>query len=133
MEYMLQRSLKNPRLWQVALICFWLALFVATHIPVERLVLNPGAKDKLVHTAAYAVLTLLFATTWRLSAGRFNLHQTIWVWCIVMLYAAFEETTQPLVNRSASLVDWLADALGATLGLAVFWIWPRRWLNRHFP
>ena len=37
-----------------------------------------------------------------------------------MLYGAIEETTQPLVNRVASLIDWLADAIGATLGLAVF-------------
>lgn len=126
---MLSRYVKNPRLWQLALACYWLALFIGTHIPIERLPLNRGSADKLAHVAAFAALALLLAVAWRLSTGRLPARHLPWLWLIVVLYGAIEEITQPLVNRMASPIDWLADALGALLGLAVFWIWPRLWLE----
>jgi VanZ family protein len=135
---LLQRHLKNPRLWrprlwQLVLACYWLALFLGTHLPIDRLALHRGSADKFAHIAAFGGLAILVAITWRLSGGRLHARQLIWVWIIVVLYGAIEETTQPLVNRSASLIDWMADALGATLGLVVFWWWLRRWLDKAIP
>jgi VanZ family protein len=133
MRSRLHRSLSNPRLWQAALVCYWLALFIVTHIPIERLALHRGSADKFAHVGAFAVLSMLLACTWRLSTGRLHLRQLVWVWLIVVLYGAIEETTQPMVNRVASSFDWLADAVGATLGLTVFWLWSDRWLNNLAP
>jgi VanZ family protein len=133
MPSLLLRCLKNPRLWQLALACYWLALFIATHVPVERLVFNPGAKDKYAHVAAFAGLAFLLAMAWRITAGRLHLRQLVWVWTIVVLYGAIEETTQPFVGRTASNIDGVADAIGATLGLIVFSWWSRRWLENYVP
>ena len=36
---------------------------------------------------------------------------------IILIYAALDEITQPLVNRYASIIDWLADAAG--MGVAI--------------
>jgi VanZ family protein len=122
-----KRSFRNQRLWQLGLACYWLALFIGTHIPFERLALNPGRADKFAHVAAFAVLTILLAVTWRHSAGRLHGRQLLWIGAVAILYGAIEETTQPLVNRSASLIDWWADAVGVALGLAIFWWWSDRW------
>ena len=120
MHNSLTRRLKNPRLWQIALACYWLALFVLTHIPMQRPELQGGKADKLAHLAAFAVLSTLVAIMWQLSAGRLTPRHFLWAWLTVMLYAGFEELTQPLVGRVCSVWDWLADALGAALGFLLF-------------
>jgi VanZ family protein len=130
---LLHRCVKNPRLWQLALACYWVALFVGTHMPIERLALSRGTADKFAHVAAFGGLAMLVAITWRLAAGHFHLPQLFSVWAIVVLYGAIEETTQPMVGRTASLIDWSADAIGATLGSMLFWLWPRRWLDNLAP
>jgi VanZ family protein len=124
---------RNLRLWQIALAGYWLALFIGTHVPVEQLALNRISVDKLLHIAAFTGLALLLATTWRLSAGQFNIRHGIAVWILAMLYGAIDESTQPLVNRSASLLDWFADGIGALLGLVIFWLWSDRWMNNLVP
>jgi VanZ family protein len=119
MQPHLKHHLRNPWLWQIALVCYWLALYTVTHIPMQRPELQGGKTDKLVHLAAFAVLGALLAITWQLSAGRLTTRSFFWVWFTVTLYAAFEELTQPLVGRTCSVWDWLADTLGAALGTAL--------------
>jgi VanZ family protein len=133
MPSLLHRFLKNPRLWQLALAGYWMALFVGTHIPIDQLALSRGSMDKFAHVAAFAMLAILAATAWRLSLGRLNSRQLVWIWAVVVLYGAIEETTQPLTNRAASVIDWLADAIGAALGLTVFWLLSDRWLDKLAP
>jgi VanZ family protein len=127
---LLKRCLKNPRFWQVALAGYWLALFISTHLPIVRLASSHGTTDKFVHVAAFTGLSILLAITWRLSAGRLRGRDLVSVWALVMLYGALEETTQPLMNRTASHIDWLADAIGATLGLAIYQIVLEHWIAR---
>jgi VanZ family protein len=125
------RLLQNARLWQLALAVYWVALFIATHIPIERMPPAATAHDKIAHLFAFAGLAALFAMTWELSAGRLNVRHLLRAWVVLMLYAAFEEATQPIVNRYASVFDWLADAVGAAIGLAIFWL-VRNWVaTRH--
>ena len=35
--------------------------------------------------------------------------------CCAIIYAAFDEVTQPIVGRSMELMDWVADITGATI------------------
>jgi VanZ family protein len=43
-----------------------------------------------------------------------------------MIYAGLDEWTQSFVGRHASAWDWMADAIGAFLGLALFaWLGSR--------
>ena len=39
---------------------------------------------------------------------------------VAILYGAFDEITQPLVNRHAAWRDWLADVLGALAAIVIF-------------
>jgi VanZ family protein len=116
---LLQR-IRSPWLWQFALISYWLALFVSTHLPSEVISGAVSSSDKLIHVIAYAGLALLLAIAWYLAAGRLMLRHVFWAWTALVIYGAFDEWTQTPVGREASVNDWLADALGAAIGLAFF-------------
>jgi VanZ family protein len=120
MRTALPQLLRHHRLWQLALAAYWLMLFVGTHIPIERMPMPARTADKWAHVVVFALLSALFAATWELSAGRLNVAHLLRVWFVVALYGAFEEATQPLVNRYASIYDWLADVVGAGIGLVLF-------------
>jgi VanZ family protein len=114
-------------LWQSTLAVYWLALFVATHLPASSPLLPRNVSDKLLHGAAYAVLAVLFAGAWQSAAGRLTLAHLRWVWIVLVLYGGIDELLQIPVRRKASVGDWIADALGAAAGLALFaWINKRR-------
>ena len=115
----------NPRAWRILLACYWLTLFVLTHIPMTSVVRRVTTADKVAHVVAFAILAAVLATTWQLSAGRLSLPQLGWAWLVVVVFAAFDEWTQSFVGRQADIVDWIADAAGAAVGLAVF-VWFRR-------
>ena len=122
-----RHGLKNPKLWQAALVCYWTALFVGTHIPNHAPLLPGDGVDKTVHFGAYAGLAALVAITWQLSAGQLTTRHLIWLWLFILCFAAFDEWTQIPVGRDGSLWDWLADATGAALALFLFaWIRTRR-------
>jgi len=93
------------------LIVYWVAAFVGTHVPGHHLP-RVGAGDKLLHCWGYTALACLLWVT--LLAHR----RARWgVLVVLPLYAALDEITQPLVGRTASIGDWLADVGG--VGLAV--------------
>jgi VanZ family protein len=109
------------RLAQVLLFGYWAALFIATHVPVSVPQVAGRHSDKVVHVAAYAVLSCLIAITWQLSAGGClggRHYRRIGI--VLALYAAFDEATQLLVGRDGNWPDWLADVMGIALGLAIF-------------
>lgn len=95
---------------------YWAALFVATHVPQVSLPLEPS--DKVLHASAFSALAFLLAFTWSLR-GPFGLRQCVAVLVIVAAYGALDEATQPLVGRTADVLDWIADIVGASVGLAI--------------
>jgi VanZ family protein len=109
-----------PATWRVLLAGYWLALVVGTHLPPTFAGLPGERSDKLVHLAAYAGLAWLLAVAWQSSTGRLNGRHLRFAWLAIASFAAADEITQLLVGRSASVGDWLADAAGAAVGLAVF-------------
>lgn len=125
----LLRLARNPRLWQLALACYWVALFISTHVPIERIPIVQGSSDKLAHIVAFAGLSGLFAITWRLTTGKLTFTNAIWIWLVVVVYGLLEELTQPFVNRVASVLDLLADGSGAALGLALYGLLPKKWFE----
>ena len=68
---MTERSNRNlyTKISQLVLAGYWIALFVATHLPPTTPFLPGPAIDKLVHALVYAVLAGLLATAWELAAG----------------------------------------------------------------
>lgn len=100
----------------LCLITFGFA-FLATHLPLTNLP-KLGDYDKLLHFAGFVYLGMM--AVWQvLPAQRMPERQRIWaVFLVVLAYAAIDELTQPLVGRDCELLDWVADALGATAGIA---------------
>jgi VanZ family protein len=123
----LGRPWQNPTLWLIALAGYWLALLIATHLPRDFPGVPSEHVDKVVHAATFALLGWLLATAWQRTAGRLTGRHLRAAWLAIVLYAAADELTQPWFGRTCALGDWLADAVGAVVGLALFaWQWKRR-------
>jgi VanZ family protein len=108
----------------VALILYWAFALTMTHIP-HTPPLGPVTSDKLAHFLGYGALTgLLFLTLW---ISRPNLrYMPLIVLGIIIIYAAFDELTQPLFHRDAEFGDFLADGAAALIAVSVLG------LIRHF-
>ena len=86
------------------------AIGLATLTPVEKLPTVSGS-DRVYHLISFAILTLPIAII-RPRA----------IWIILSLSIAFGgaiELLQPLVNRNCEMADFLADTVGAILGVLV--------------
>jgi VanZ family protein len=103
----------------ILVVAYWLALFTATHVRrIPKALQMPGA-DKWQHTVAFAGLAFLLAG--RRSYGKpLTWKAVLGVACVVVVYGAFDELTQIPVGRFAEFNDWLADTLGALLGLSLY-------------
>lgn len=95
--------------------CFAVVLVVSLAIflaPASAVPTGPTGMDKLVHIASFVALsyTLVLAG---MSRGR--------AVTVLLAYGAATELTQTLLplNRSGSVWDWVADATGIALGIAL--------------
>ena len=85
-------------------------LTVAMLWPLDRPPSAPDGSDKVVHFIAFAALVLPLART-----GRFGL---LPVFIGAAAFGGAIELIQPSFNRGADLNDWVADRIGAVLGIA---------------
>lgn len=101
--------------------CYWLAMFVATHLPIRTTpVGDPYSLDKLEHLTAFAALAALLNAvaavigfrSWKASAA---------IIFLIGLYALVDESTQ-VSPRSPEVLDWLADVFGAVVGTGIYWL-----------
>jgi VanZ family protein len=100
---------------------YWLGMFVGTHLPVTpdptRI---PNRLDIVQHLAAFAGLALLLCLAGA-ARGVSPRLLPLAVLGIIAVYGVLDELTQMLVrDRQADVIDWLADMLGAGLGIAAF-------------
>lgn len=99
----------------------WAALIlVLTSIPNPDVggVGFPGA-DKIVHAALYLVLGWLMARA--MAAERASARRLVAVVALLAIFAAADELHQQwIAGRSAELLDWGADLLGASLGVLAY-------------
>jgi VanZ family protein len=102
-------------------VVYWLAMFVGTHVPITPKPQQHGhSLDKVAHLAAFAGLAVLLCTAGTLH-GISTRGLCFGVLALVGAYGLVDEMTQRLVpQRTADIRDWVADMLGAGLGLAVF-------------
>ena len=114
----------------IVTIGFWIAIFVATHIPSDRLP-DVHVSDKAAHFVAFFILAALMYISTRLTnPTRTWLGAT--VIAIAMIYGAIDELLQPLVGRHGDLDDWLYDVAGATTAVFLLaairriWNWYQR-------
>lgn len=98
-------------------ITLWVAAFVATHIPAAG-VPPIAVRDVTLHAIGYfGLATAMWLTVfaYRGRAGR----RAIMVISILAVYGAFDEITQPLVNRCAAWGDWFADVIGVLIAVVL--------------
>jgi len=96
----------------------WLAAFVATHVPLEKLpALHVG--DERLHVFGFFALTTVFFWT-LLAHGHSRPRRMLIIPPAMTLYAGLDELTQPLVNRCAAWSDWAADLVGAVAAIAIW-------------
>lgn len=112
-----------------SLVIFLLCLTPAQTLP-EVGVVN---FDKLVHTAMFAVLTVLLARGFY-QQTRFNVlqvHYLLLAALISIAYGGILELLQAVIivlNRSGDWVDFVFDALGAVLAVSLFKLPKRSYL-----
>jgi VanZ family protein len=112
---------RSARLATCLAILAWCTLFVATHLPKTPIdMAGVRGADKMMHFAAYAVLSLLCC--WSVSSRRrFTLVLYAWIVAALVGYAAIDELLQiPIPHRNAELLDWVADMAGAACGAVAF-------------
>jgi len=107
------------RIFWIAAILYWAALFCATHIPAPRLPPIP-VTDKTAHLVSYGVLAmLLHLALFRADRSRSSTDVAMLVLTILLAYGAIDEWTQIPVGRSCELADWYADAAGASIAMVM--------------
>jgi VanZ family protein len=91
--------------------CFTAIIIFLTHIPQDSVppLLPLANADKFEHFAAYGTIALLFFLS--LASSR-TWAKAFVLLLIISCVGAVDELTQPLVNRTASLADWLANTVG---------------------
>jgi len=114
-------QLSLPAKWrrslQILAVLYLILLLTLTHWPrLGPLPEIPG-KDKTLHFLAYAIATVLFLLGYL---------RTLRFWSILpimtglLVLGALDEKTQPWVNRSCDIRDWLADAGGILTAILLF-------------
>lgn len=104
---------------------WWPHLFVLALTGVSVFALWPGDARPpslfgwhvINHIFAFLVLTMLARAAWP--------HiRRIWLFLALMAFGGLIELLQalPLINRTASLADWVTDAIGIAIGLVLVWI-----------
>jgi VanZ family protein len=103
----------------VALVVYWAALCIGTHLP-GGLIGTSLVSDKTLHFFAYAGLGILLAATLPLLGIRDS--RLYWTaFFVAVAYGAIDELGQmPIPGRTADVVDWLADAAGAVAGVTCY-------------
>jgi VanZ family protein len=113
--------IRRVRIAATLLILYWVALFVATHVPVDAIELARNS-DKVIHFAAYGGLAFLLALAMR-PQRRSGLWTYAALYATVAGYGVIDELIQAFVpGRSADPLDWLADVCGAGFGLVAYWL-----------
>ena len=113
----------------LALILYWPALFILTHVPVPDVVRQADVSDKTLHFLAY--LILVFVLWFAVSGDRkVNWRRAVaWLVLFIMVaYGILDEWLQGyVVGRSCDVQDFYADVAGALTGLILlsfFTYWP---------
>lgn len=108
-----------------ALPTYWLSLFILTHLPKLRIPGEIPQSDKIAHFGAYGLLAFLlwrFVETFHSPRGAGFAFRLL---ILIGVYGVIDEVLQGFVGRSADVMDWLADLVGAG-GVIALLEWRRR-------
>jgi VanZ family protein len=115
--------------WAMATVLGVACVLGLTHIPGPSMprILEVGGLDKLEHILAYGLITTLFLLSLRRPVRPRLLLTGL---AALAVLAALDETTQPFVERTASLTDYASDLVGIAVPCIVWVTASRRRLRR---
>lgn len=115
---------------RTAVALYWIALFLATHLPVEAVLAELPPSDKQLHFWSFALLGCGLPVLAD-PQSRFRWSRGALLFGILAVYAAVDELLQIPVGRSAEFLDWLADVAGGALGLCAAILAGQWWHRRR--
>jgi VanZ family protein len=104
----------------IPLVVYWLILFIATSIPIERFPYFFKAQDKLEHFIAYFLLAILLFLTFHLQKRKISISKnaTLYSMVAVIIYAGFDEVHQLIIpGRYCDIFDFVSDVVGGIIGI----------------
>jgi len=109
----------------VIAVAFTSIILLLTHIPKEAMPprLQENSHDKLHHVVAYGGITFLFILSLKVSSTPFLFSLLFFA---ILAIGIVDEVTQPLVNRTASLADIVANFIGIATVLLLSRVGKRR-------
>jgi VanZ family protein len=114
-------------IWMVTLF-YWMGIFTLTHLPAHELP-RVHVSDKIEHLLAYfGLATVLFLSLWASRPTWSDIGMRVLAICLV--YALLDELLQIPVGRDAELLDWMADAAGASVAVVLWTV--ARMIVVHF-
>ncbi len=117
----MRATINGLRIAIVALLFYWILLFIGTHIPANAVLGKLPASDKVLHAVAFAGLA--FQMAWAIPTDRSRIHQnTVYAAIVCVIYAAVDEILQIPVGRTADWKDFVADCVGVCVGLSTYTI-----------
>jgi len=118
----MRATINGIRIAIVALLFYWILLFIGTHIPPDsKLLAKIHGNDKVFHALAFAGLSFLMA--WAIPTDKARLHRnTLLAAFAIVVYAAMDELLQIPVGRTADWNDFVADCIGVLIGLTIYTI-----------
>ncbi|MFY8200362.1 MAG: VanZ family protein [Pirellula staleyi] len=123
----MRATIHGLRIAVIALGCYWVLMFISTHVPASALP-RVAVSDKIIHAVAFAGLAFLLAWAIPTNLGR-PLRNVFLAGLIGTLYASLDELLQIPVGRTADWQDFWADCVGILFGL-LFYTSIRYHLNR---
>ena len=112
------KSCFHPR-WLLLTLLIAVCVLGLTHIPGQDMpqFLQVGDLDKVEHVAAYGLIAGSFLLSLRKPVRPALLLIGLAALAVI---GALDETTQPLVNRTADIVDYASDLTGIAIACVVF-------------
>jgi len=107
--------------WLIVAVIFTAVVVLLTHVPEDAMPspLCVSSLDKLEHGLAYGVITFLFIMS---LSNSLTVLSALFLFFAILAIGVIDELTQSLVNRTASVTDLLANAMGiATILLCFVW------------
>ena len=112
----------------IPLVLYWVLLLIATSLPANDIPAL-GLYDKFYHLGAYTVLSFfLYLTLIYQKKSKFLFEKAgIATIIVTSVYGALDEVHQIFVpGRSAEILDWAADLIGACLGVYIVYLMIKR-------
>lgn len=120
---------KKRELIFIPLWIYWAILLILTSLPSTTFIDTFRFSDKIKHFGAYAILGILLSLASYFQSKWEKLSKYYWGGAVIIasVYGMLDEIHQMFIpNRSAELLDWIADFTGAFLGSLIIYIFIKK-------